>query len=285
MKNKQSDIVFLLTVLLVFSASFGFLYGYKKTNDTKADSVVHPLDEGSSTEALAHLNPLIIARSPDMIIQTLEGVSADRKIELARAILEAKKSPLSSDEQALIVLGLAHILSYNQKKQFELLDLLRKKQIMQGIPPFIIAAHSKYAAVIPSLMAWAHNKKMFAPEYALKYAIDHNDLDALHVLLSYNVPLNSTKATQLLTQVVQKNKDTKFVPLLIDHGANVNYASNKRTLLMYAVERKNKAMVQALLNAGADVKTIIDPVVGTALQIALEKGYVEIDMLLREYGA
>lgn len=287
MEKGQSDITLLLTVLVLFSASIGFLHGTKTIRKDTTRSYTHPLDEVRRSQALNYLRPLLIARTPGVIAQTLQGVSIGRTKDLARAIIKDNGSPLTIDEKIVLILALAHSFAHDPYAQYTLFNLLLLNKIKNGTPPLIIAARSEYATIIPALTSWIRDENIvkFAPEQALSYAITSDDLVALITLIKYGVPLNSTLATQLLAQTVQQNKDVRFVPFLVDHGANVNHVENKRTLLMYAVEQNNKNMVQTLLNSGAQVNVVIAPEVGSALQLAIEKGYGDIDVLLREYGA
>lgn len=285
MEKGRSDIALLLTVLVLFSASIGFLHGSKTVRKDTVRSYTHPLDEVRRSQALNYLQPLLIARAPGVLAQTLQGVSLERTEELARIIIKDNKSPLSRDEKVVFILALAHAFTLDQYAQYKLFNLLRL--LKKGTPPLVIAAQSEYVAEIPVLTGWIRSKNIieFAPEQALTYAVDTNNIDAFMNLIKYGVPLNSTVATQLLTLVVEQNRDVRFVSFLVDHGADVNVVENKRTLLMIAVEQNNKAMVQTLLNSGAQVGIVIVPEIGSALQLAIEKGYGDIDVLLREYGA
>jgi ankyrin repeat protein len=287
MEKGRSDITLLLTVLVLFSASIGFLHGTKAIRKDTVRTYTHPLDEVRRSQALNYLRPLLIARAPSVIAQTLQGVSLARTEELVRAIIKDTASPLNRDEKVLLVLALASALPHDRYAQYRLFNLLRINKIKKGTPPLIIAAHGQYAAIIPVLAGWIRDKNIvdFSPEQALTYAVNENDIEALVTLVKYGVSLHATLATQLLTLVVQQNKDVRFVAFLIDHKADVNYVENKRTLLMYAVQQNNKKMVQTLLNSGAQVDIVLAPQVGSALQIAIEKGYGDIDVLLREYGA
>ena len=51
---------------------------------------------------------------------------------------------------------------------------------------------------------------------------------------------------------------------------------------MQATKNNNKQMVKALLEVNADPDIVLDPQVGSAIQIALENGFVEIEQLLRQ---
>jgi len=73
---------------------------------------------------------------------------------------------------------------------------------------------------------------------------------------------------------------------LASAGANVQDADQYgRTLLIHAIDLNNIALVRALLQEGANPNAMLSPVTGTPLQHALEKRYINIELLLRQYGA
>ncbi|CAN5136408.1 hypothetical protein BH09DEP1_BH09DEP1_8160 [soil metagenome] len=76
---------------------------------------------------------------------------------------------------------------------------------------------------------------------------------------------------------------TNSAKLLIEAGANVNQVySNDRTLLMWAAARENAEIVQSLMEHGAWKSLDKRNTQGkTALDIAHEKGFTEIEKLLK----
>lgn len=114
-------------------------------------------------------------------------------------------------------------------------------------------------------------------------AIDRNNTAFFESLPLYKINLTTQQASDLLQRVVHESKNVQFVPILVQKfGADVNYSfDKKRTVLIEAVEENNGEMVRALLEAGADPSLVLDTKVGSAQQIAFERGYVAIEPLLR----
>jgi len=235
-----------------------------------------------------YIRPLIVSQSAGMLAQILEGISLKRVIELADYIIQ--EAALSRDQKLLFLFALALNYQNDTKSQYRVLDLITKyDQLQKDTPPILLVAgrSQEFNKIVPILLAWAQKKQLFQVlvEKALAGSVAENDPDILKKLVAYNMPITSKQASQNLLEVVKKNKDTALVPFFVKQGADPNFIDNKRTLIMYATENNNTPMVKALLENGADAEKFIDPAVGTALQIAIEKGYAAIDELLRKYGA
>jgi steroid 5-alpha reductase family enzyme len=127
-------------------------------------------------------------------------------------------------------------------------------------------------------------------------AVSDDECDLLYQLRENAVALSSALANELLWIVAKRSKHAELVDFFLSHGAVLTYTKMGHTLLTKATESNNKIIVLALIEAckkryGVEneckefVNRIADPLIGSALQIALEKGYTEIELLLREQGA
>jgi len=81
-----------------------------------------------------------------------------------------------------------------------------------------------------------------------------------------------------------ENGHTKIVEFLIDHGADINAPQKINVMPINAATANGHLdIVRLLLSKGANVNIVGDG--GSALHLAVEKGYAEIAKLLREHGA
>ena len=293
MKQKNSDMVLLLNILLLFSASVGILHGRKK-NQTKHDDTSEAITL-TTQDTLDYLQPLLYAHSIDTIAQTLKQFTGSVIIAVLRSLFDDVKSPLLGPEKVELLVGTAFYHAHNKKAQHAIFDLLpRYEQLLTDNPVFFIAARGSYASAIPDLVAWLKgrsngeaSKRLLQSwsSQALNQTVNANDVAVIESLYAQGIRLKRQKASSLLWRVVDGNKDVTFVPFLVKRGnADVNYVGKgKRTVLVRAVQNGNKNMVQALLEEGADAKKVADVAVGTADQVAFERGYIAIEELLRLY--
>jgi hypothetical protein len=298
MKHQQSDIQFLVTVFSLFIMSVALLHITKgsKAADVKQHAIENQNQEVtlSTQDILDAIQPYIASHSIITLAKFLTQFSIQQLIDVVTNLIRTD-APLSSQEKIQLILTLASSYSDNISTQTALFDLLvQMRNYFEQIPILLIAAQSENPAIIDALKTWAqqHNSQFINEQLltewtdqALDHAIVTNDLAGLEILYSHGIRPTVKKASALLSQVAQENRDPALVPFLERSGADVNIIANNRTPLMYAVENRNKAMAQALLQAGADPNIIADPSVGSALQLAFEDQEAEIDALLRTYGA
>jgi ankyrin repeat protein len=80
------------------------------------------------------------------------------------------------------------------------------------------------------------------------------------------------------------NGHTKIVEYLLEHGADINaQAKINNTPIKEAASNGHLETVRLLISKGANVNIVGDG--GSALHIAVEKGYTDIAELLRRHGA
>jgi hypothetical protein len=292
MKAHQPNYMALLTIITLLVISTGLLNSKKnlKADTLSAAVVTNPLDELSLDTAYASLQHLFASRSIATIVSMMQGVSLERTLELAQLTLSSKSIALTNNDKAIIMLGLAHNYQGDIKKQYQVLDLLKQFRIAKkDIPLLISAVHSEYSTLIPVMLAWMKDKKLdeVSIDNAFVYTIQRGDITGFTKLIKHGVPISAVQATTLLFSVISQKKMPEFIPLLIELGADVDYVDRGHTLLMRAVLANDKPLVEALLKAGADknINKIVSPSIGSALQLAIEKEYTALDLLLREYGA
>ncbi len=300
MEEKRSDIPLLLVVLLLFSISVGILHG-RKNNKVQA-KLLHGqasdnefgLSKLPAEEIVGYFQPLIFARGIGALADTMQQFSMRTMYDVVQILLDDMQSPLTREDKLTLLFVLALYYYDSKKVQSRLFDfILQYQDLIEGSPLLLVAVQSHYAEVIPMLLAWSQHRqvhKIFAQgaqtliTQAFNTAIDENNLEIILTLYAYGVRISSEQASVLLWQVVNANKDIGFVPFLVKLGADVNYiADDKYTPLIRAVANNNKALVQVLLDEGADSTLFVDPEIGSARQIAIVNGYQDIEKLLDVY--
>jgi hypothetical protein len=291
MKREQSNSLFFTVIIILFIASFGLLHSRKKITAASLPTALssNPLENVSLEQARSYINQLIIARSPGLLAHALEDLSSQRVIELADRIIHETPSTLTRDDKIQFLLALASSYAQDKALQQNFFKLLITYATIdkKEIPILVVAVQGDYVQVIPAFIAWnkQEHPELLLIDQALLHMVTHDKIELSKKFLSQGIRLTPEQADKLLTLAVQQNKNVKFVPMLINQGANPNQIIDKYTLLMLAVINHNKDMVYALLEAGASVNIITDNATGSALQLAIERNYSDIDQLLRKYGA
>ena len=112
-----------------------------------------------------------------------------------------------------------------------------------------------------------------------------NNLEIARILVDHGADINFKSKTGWTALMGAANANQTDVALyLLDHGAEVNtqYIPNGQTVLIMAVQRRNKVLVEALINKGADVN-IRDNSGWSVLRQAQD--HPEITELLKQAGA
>lgn len=265
-------------ISILFGASVGILHGRKKNKiEVTADGEITL----SIQDALDLMQPLLMAGSLDVAAQSMQQYSESVIIDALTALINNQGISLTDQEKVALIIGLAH---YNHKIQSSLFVLLKKYFSSQ--PLFLIAAQHQYGDVIPSLLVWSKDYSRILAGWiysSLSGAIEINDPDLIDQLYAQGLRLDSALASKLLYAVVHGNKDVAFVPFFVRRFlADVNYSPDgKRSLLIDAVGNRSESMVRALLEEGANPSLILDDEVGSAAQIAYQRGYAAIEQLIR----
>lgn len=294
MKQKRSDILFLLSILGLLSISIGLLHGGKKKEQEKPVMLmlVDAIEDLSTKEVRRLIDPLLFSHSIYSAAQALAPVQPAILQDVMHELL-AKPNPLTRDEKVLLLI-LAAQYQKNKKDRFALYDMiLNYDDLQKGQPVLALAARVNDPRVFSSLLGWmAYHKRR--NDYAalknwvrlgLKYLVQDNDLAGFKRLFEQRIRLGADFTATLLARAIQENKDPRFIPLIISKGVKPNFVlPNKRTFLMEAVIQNNQEMVEELLKLGADPNFVADPAVGSAIQLAYERGYVGLELLMRRYA-
>lgn len=278
--SNRFDIVLLLSLLLLFGVGVSLLYGKAPLS---AD-----LARFEDQKITIRLNPLLISRAITKVADVLaKEANSEQQVRILKSIVIKKE--LMPEEKVSLVL-LLMLKNTNTKENTALLDVLLNEGAadLKIAPVLAIAAEKNYDAIIPNIInrLGAKPNDVRAAAYdALAYAINANNDAIAQKLLSYKTNITPDDATKLLWEVVNTNKSGLLVQTFTKMGANPNDSRSGKTLLIAAVERNEQELVDALLASGADINLIKDPVVPSALQMAIEKGFSPIELLLRKKGA
>lgn len=273
-RNKHGDIIFLLAGLLFLSGSVSFLCAQNE----KALS---------DKEVLAEISPLLIAHDENNISNFLATLNNAQQISIIKQLLQDHKKHLSTQGRIGVILGVALRTSDIAHKKELLKIAIEDKNLVNHIPLFFVAK-ATFSELIPLFIETAATDKASQTKLftdAIDYAISHDKPPIVNRLLMTSIKPSAVQLTGWLWRVVQENKDAAFIPLLVSPGAQVNDAQKGKTPLITAVENNNQEQVLALLKHGAAINFIADPVVGSALQIAIKNGYTDLELLLRKHGA
>ena len=169
-----------------------------------------------------------------------------------------------------------------------------------GKSPLIMASQIGHASIIKKLiLAEADinkedSKGQTAFEIAMAYGMDEAVEvlplpEAFKGLLELNKNLDDVSEESLqwlknLKHVTNNYISPKIIKVLVQKGVEVNYQLGGKTALFYAIEKNNVAMVNALLENGADAN-ICDNDMDRPLIFAAKKGYLHLVKNLLDNGA
>ncbi len=246
--------------------------------------------------AYEQINSLLLAHDIDLTIKVISQCKHAFAKDLVEKIITDESLSLSNEEKIKIIFGLAAHKSLKKNVQYELLDLLLKYPALHKDSPLLLTlARGKYADMMGLFIAWGkdrqktiarHDLLASSAESAFSVAVAQDDYQAIEVMLSKKLRISVPYASELLWYIVNNNKSSSLVSLLVRHAhADVNYAEREKTLLIAAVEKNNIDMIRVLLDEGAVVDRVVNARKGTALTIAMRRKYTQAAELLREYGA
>lgn len=279
--KKQADMAFLLMILLLLSASVGILHTRKKSIEPLiVDKTRIILDV---QDAIDYIQPYLMSSSIDSAVTVLYQFKFPLLIQVLDTILEDKTLHLTL-EQKIQLLAAALLYKKDRITRKALIDRMLKHYTMY---PLFIPMLPYYAKAIPIVVKWGQTNETQLGEWidrSLNEAVEKDDPELLSGLYTAGIRPDSKKASQLLYTVAQQNKQTAFVPLLVTQlQADISFSPDgKRTPLIAAVEQNNAALVGALIKQGSDPEKVLDPIVGSARQIAFERGYAPIELILKK---
>lgn len=285
--------MFLISILGLLSMSTGLLHKSKQIDQTKCIplTLIDAIDDMTLLEVRRSIDPLIFSHSVYSVASVLSQASPEIVKEILHDLF-TKPNPLTRDEKIVLLLLVAQSQK-NKKERYALFDMaLKYPELQKGTPILKLAAQIKETGVLKAILDWlAYRKRQGDYEdlknwvkVGLQQSLSDNDFSAFKRLLDQPIRISMDFASILLVRAIQENRDVRFIPLLIKKGVKPNYVGpNNRTLLMEAVLKKNIGMVEALLNLGADPNFITDPEIGSAIQLAYERGYIDLELLMRRW--
>jgi ankyrin repeat protein len=170
-----------------------------------------------------------------------------------------------------------HMLDYGAR-----VDIIAK----DGIVPIQAAAHFGDASIVEMLIAAGADVNIQAPGHPspLYLAIQQKHLEAARSLLNHGASPDFAVKEWTLLQRAAYRGDLDVVKLLIESGADLSRStSSAPPPLLIAAGQGQVAVVQVLLNAGADVNTRFGR--WTALAMASRRNQDTVRDLLIERGA
>lgn len=264
--NRKNDILFLLGFLLAFCCGISYVCA--------TTQVSNPL--------IQQINPLIISHDIKKLAKETNVLRSEQQKTILDYILNNQKNPLSPLEKIELVLNLL-LENPSQAYQYELLSLLPLELIAKK-PVIYVAAKTNVPQVIPVVLQWLKKseKQNEWIDTAIQYAIEQRDSDSLLKIIQHTPLVHPTDA---LWHVVEQGLSPQLVQPLVKKGAKINEVRVGKTLVVAAVHNNQIEMVKALLDNGANPNAFGHPAIGTPLQVAIKKEYLDIEELLRKRGA
>ncbi len=302
MESKQAGVLRLCIIMGFFSVSIFFLNNNKKnfitaTHIDVLNFKVDPMATLSLDQAYEAMSSLFLAHDIDLIVKVMSQFKYRFAYELIEKMITDEARFLSYTEKINIIYGMVAHCGTKKSVQYDLLDFLLKYPVLHSqVPALLTLAKSKYTDIIGLFITWgkdrqkngkAHSDLLSSyAEHAFTVAVSDDDYAAIEILLSKKVRIAQEKSSTLLWNIIEHNKNSNLVSLLVRHAqADVNYAHNGKTLLIAAVEKNSMDIIRVLLDAGAVVDRVLDGEQGTALNVAMKHSYHSVEQLLREYGA
>ncbi len=283
--KRQKNIIFLMVIFILFSASIGILHGRKKGVEVPAitEDVRLVLEQ---QDAIDYVQPYLLSGNIDATAAALAEFTDPLLLKTVDTILHNKTIMLTEEQKVQL---LAAMLAYDKNKQKQKMIIERLVRYFADYPVFM-ALVPQYTKMIPLIVsALSKDKKEQLASWVkqtMDRVIQRNNVNLLTSLYEGGMPLDTIDASSLLYRMVAEHKKAAFVPFLVQQlKAEVNSSPDgKYTPLMKAVEENNEEMVKALLAEGADPDQIVDPQVGNARQIAFEHGYIALELILKQRG-
>ena len=121
-------------------------------------------------------------------------------------------------------------------------------------------------------------------------AIEDGNVQLIEMLIQQGADINHKCGFGVVPLLVAvRNDDIQTVNLLLEHGADPNFCTQKhakgKTILMESVQRNNKEITEALLNANARVNDITKISGNSALILATVHGSIECIKILLQRGS
>lgn len=261
--------------------------GIEKLEDDGDDKVI------SNDQLLKEIAPQLYLKNIDHIIRYIRRapIAFDQELGLLNDLLQNNVYGFSSNDIAHFILGVADSYTTDSKRKEQILDiLLNFPYILENEDLLYMAAKHGYKHVLKTYLSWLKTKGLSTRRNdrfrALLHATKDNNLKAFILLDNVLQPITQHEASRLMWYSAHTGEGINLVAYLKSRGADVDVIYKTTTPLLEAVIRKDKAMVQELINAGANVNKITNNLeLGSPLQQAIEKRDIEIESILRHAGA
>ena len=156
---------------------------------------------------------------------------------------------------------------------------------LDGKTPLIIAVGNSYLETAKILIENGAdvNSVDFEGWSALSYAVNNGDIEIAKLLLTNKAKINDELLLAIKSPIVESRID--MMKLLIDNGANINYADeNEFTPLNTAIETGDMELTKFLITNGANVNSLMQD--GVSLIVyAISQNNMDLLQILIENGA
>lgn len=243
-----------------------------------------PLTKKSVGQAITQLAPLIMSRSVEKAVEQFTNLPAEKALAILEQLIKTSKTDFTKKNKGRpfevkrndflqIIFGVASqyrdATVYNQF--FDLID--RYAGLAYGIRPVLfVLSISSYPVLIPDLIAWLEAKGV---QNSVRdtgiYALDRTSARAIKALSKYARSALEPVLGSLLLYAISNKKSLKMIRVLVDAGADVNYAdASGYTPLIKAVEMGNLRATKLLVENGADIDLMVKDDIGSAWQKSSE---------------
>lgn len=243
-----------------------------------------PLTKKSVGQAITQLAPLIMSRSVEKAVEQFTNLPAEKALTILEQLIKTSKTDFTKKNKGRpfevkrndflqILFGVASqyrdATVYNQF--FDLLD--RYAGLAYGIRPVLfVLSISSYPVLIPDLIAWLEAKGV---QNSVRdtgiYALDRTSARAINALSKYARSALEPVLGSLLLYAISNKKSLKMIRVLVDAGADPNYAdASGYTPLIKAVEMGNLRATKLLVEHGADIDLMVKDEIGSAWQKSSE---------------
>jgi hypothetical protein len=258
--KKQTDIALLLMILVSLSASIGILHGRKKTIDpaitaNEANQILEFQD------AIDYIQPYLMSGNVDLVAATVSQFDNFLFERIVDAILNDETLKLL-DEQKVQMLGALLLHDKNVDKHRIVFDRMVEKFAQYPLLVPLVPRYKNAIAIVKGLAEQSGNNDQFTTwiNLSLDETINKDDVAILTGLIEADIPIDAKKASALLFQVAAENKKSAFIPILVHMKADINYSPDGKY---------------------TPLDQVLDPKVGSARQVAFERGYSAIELVLK----
>ncbi len=227
----------LFVIIFFFTASMFFLNSQKKRiiTQTHIDGLEMPVSSlpFSLDQAYHHINSLLISHNTDLIVKFINQSMNHYATNLVEKIILDKKFLLSDIEKMKILFGAVMHCKGKKAMQYHLLDfLLNYPDLCSNNSALLTLLRSNYSSSLPIFLMWVRDRQKdenrsglwaFFIDRAFFMAVEDNDYDIVENMLSKKIRISQEKASQLLWVIVEKTKNSLFIPLLVKYAqADIN---------------------------------------------------------------